>query len=249
MSALTELKLYLLEKIERINVNNPKANSGGVMLKLYEGHEEEMDDILTHALQTMTWLFIKDSTDNPAGTSSLTNMSTKIGKTVYRYMEREPVSWKDELRLGDLIIEAFYNCGFVNIDYPARRDSSHIIRVTTKWERFKEIPDADLDITLVATLTDKPTNIQGQSNHGWSVLKRGGEINIESPFIRSIDKLQQTGWRINERVFNALVYHGGFVSTVKEKNEAKELKRLSKDIEWKFTKAKGSMLIGKSSTN
>ena len=215
------------------------------MLKLYEGHEEEMEDILKHALQTMTWLFIKDSTDSPAGTSSLTNMSMKIGKTVYRYMDREPVSWRDELRLGDLIIETFYSCGFVNIDYPARRDSSHTVRAAPKWERFKEIPDANLDITLVATLVDKPTNIQSQSNHGWSVLKRGGEINLESPFIRSIDKLQQTGWCINERVFNALLDHDGFVSHKKEKNEAKELKRLSKLIEWKFTRAKGSMLVGK----
>ena len=234
-----------MDKLERINVNNPKANSGGVMLKLYEGHEEEMEDILTHALQTMTWLFIKDSTDSPAGTSSLTNMSMKVGRTLYRYMEREPVSWRDELRLGDLVIEAFYNCGYVNIDYPALRDSSHTVKVSSKWERFKYIPDAQLDITIVATLFEPPDEIKGETNNGWKVLKRTGEVDPNSIFIRSINKLQQTGWCINDRVFNALLEHGGFVSHKKEKNEAKELKRLSKLIEWKFTKAKGSMMVGR----
>ena len=65
----------------------------------------------------------------------------KIGQFLFRYMDRTPVNWEEELRLGDLFVEAFYNCGFINIDYPARRDSSHIVR--------GEVPAGLSDVSLV----------------------------------------------------------------------------------------------------
>ncbi len=232
-----------MDKLEGINVNNPKANSGGVMLKLYEEHEEEMEDMLVTVIQLITRLFRKETTDSPAGTSPLTNMSMKIGEFMYRYMAREPVSWRDELRLGDLFIEAFYNCGYVNIDYPARRDSCHTVKAADKWARLAQIPESSLKVALTATLFDKPADILHPIQNGKQVLKDGGDIDVTSPFIKSLNKLQQTGWRLNERVFNALIDVEGFTSTKKDKNEARDLKRLSKLVEWKFIKTKANAIV------
>ena len=74
--------------------------------------------------------------------------------------ERTPVNWEEELRLGDLFIEAFYNCGYINIDYPARRDSSHIVKVAIKWAELSKIPESDLFISLQATELAQPPSIK-----------------------------------------------------------------------------------------
>ena len=246
MSVLTELTEYLIDKVEGTNINNPKANSGAAFLKLYETYKEDMEKMIVIAAQTMTVLFSKETSDSPAGTSTLTNLSMKLGRHMYKYMHREPVTWKDELRLGDLFVETFYNCGFVNIDYPARRDSAHVVRVAPKWAKLANIPDSAIEeIGLNATVFSTPPNISKMIQNGSPLIKDRSsrdELNLNTSFIRSIDKLQQTGWRINDRVFKALVKAEGFSSTKKEKNDARELKRLSKLIEWKFVKTKAKLL-------
>ena len=86
-------------------------------------------------------------------------------------------------------------CGFINIDYPARRDSSHVIKAAPKWG---DIERSALNISLKATELTQPSPIRGPSQNGKSILKNGGELNLNSTFVKSLDKLQQTGWKINE---------------------------------------------------
>ena len=242
MSVLTELKSYLIEKIDSGLAN---TNTGVMLLKLYPEYEERMEDMLVVAIQTMQNLFTKETVDSPAGTSSLTNLSIKVGKHLYKYMERTPVTWKDELRLGDLIVETFYNCGFINIDYPARRDSSHMVRVASKWGNLRTIPTSNLAICLTASVTERPTDIKSMTQNGAMLIKDRStreELDYNTPFVRSINKLQQTSWTINQRVFNALREADGFLPQKKDKNAAREMKRLSKLIEWKFIHTKAELL-------
>ena len=239
MSVLTELEEYIFEKLDDHVYNR---NTGIMLLKLYPEHREQMSRMFIVTIQVMQRLFTKETSDSPAGTSPLTNMSMKIGQFLFRYMDRTPVNWEEELRLGDLFVEAFYNCGFINIDYPARRDSSHIVRVAIKWAELSKIPESDLSISLQATELAQPPSIRGPNQNGRPILKDGGELDLESTFVKSLDKLQQTGWKINNRVFTALKKEKGFVSDKREKNEAREMKRLSKVVEWKFTKTKANLL-------
>ena len=97
MSVLTEPKLWLLDKLEKTNINNPKADSGAVLIKLYQNYEEEIEQMLIIAIQEMQSLFSKETSDSPSGTSPLTNMARKVGESLFRYMEREPVSWREDL--------------------------------------------------------------------------------------------------------------------------------------------------------
>ena len=243
MSVLTELKEYLTDKIDSGMSN---SNTGVMLLKLYPTYEEDIEEMLVVSIQTLQYLFTKETTDSPAGMSSLTNASMKLGRNIFKYMERKPVTWKDELRLGDLLVEAFYNCGFINIDYPARRDSSHTIRVAPRWAQLKSMPESKLGISITATTFDKPLSISSMSQNGSTVVKDRGlreELDLNTPFIRCINRLQQTSWRINERVFNALKENDGFISSSKEKNDARELKRLSKMIEWKFIRTKANIIL------
>ena len=250
MSVLTELKEYLLEKLENTNVNNPKANTGSVLLKLYEGHEEELEDMLLKCVQVLQRLFTKETADSPAGETALTNASIKIGEFMFRHMgyEKEDMEWKQALRMGDLFIETFYNRGFINIDYPARRDSSHTVRVADRWAHFGRIPDNKFGVSITGTVHEVIPNIYGPIQNNRSVIKDRFdeiEINPNEQFVRAMNKLQRTGWRINDRVFEALLEADGFTSNKKEKNKAKDLKRVSKLIEWKFIKAKGNLMKDK----
>ena len=136
MSVLTELEEYIFEKLDDHVYNR---NTGVMLLKLYPEHREQMQQLFIISMQVMQRLFTKETSDSPAGTSPLTNMSMKIGQFLFRHMDRTPINWEEELRLGDLFIEAFYNCGYINIDYPARRDSSHIVKVAIKWAELSKI--------------------------------------------------------------------------------------------------------------
>ena len=238
MSVLSELVEYMEEKVDNpIYVNN----TGVILLRLYPEHNEVMEDLLKTSIQTLTVLFVKETADSPAGTTPLTNASMKIGKFILKEISREPATWQDELRLGDLFIEALYNCGFVNIDYPARRDSSHTVIPTEKWERLRKA----IKPTLNATSFTPPDPIKGLIQNGRPLIKDRGTrtaINLDTPFIRCINKLQQTAWKINTPIYEALKQHDGFVSQKKEKNRAKEAKRLSKIIEWDFISSKAEQL-------
>ena len=238
MSVLTELKEYLVEKLERTNINNPKANRGAVLLKLNEEWEDKFDDIIDEVTEIMQRLFSKETADSLSGETPLTNLSMKIGAHMFRTLDRESMSWKDELKMGDLIIEAFYNCGFINIDYPARRDSSHVVAVSVRWPEIARRPR---NLGLRDTVFDKIPDIRGPKQaEGRLVVKNRPDfpVDVNTPWVRSVNKLQQTPWRINKRVWDTVVKNDGFVSSKKEKLKIKELKRLSKIIEWDFIKRK-----------
>ena len=81
-----------------------------MLLKLYPEHREQMSRMFIVSIQVMQRLFTKETSDSPAGTSPLTNMSMKIGQFLFRYMDRTPVNWEEELRLGDLFIYLNRNC-------------------------------------------------------------------------------------------------------------------------------------------
>ena len=256
MSALTELKLYLLEKLDKVNINNPKANSGAVLLKLYENYEDDMEDILILSMQVIQRLFTKEEPGNPAGSTPLTNLSIKIGKFILGYMREDydigsNEHWRDELRLGDLIVEAFYHCGYFELHYPERRDSSHIVEASPKWVRIKDIPTKKFNISLIASVPEpiEPIGTKNIQAHGQPIIKDKSErvsIIPNAGYIQAINKLQQTPWMVNEVVFNALKEEDGFVSYTALKgrhNKEKELKRRSKVGEWKFIREKANLVL------
>ena len=155
MQGLTQVREYLLTKISKINVNNPKANSGARILKLHKTIEEDIEQLVMTAFYTIQLNFTKDNSTNPAGTANLTMVSTAIGLKIYKYIQREPVPWREQVRMGDLFIEAFYNCGFIDLYYPKARNTSYIVSATNKWIELADIPEALTGITIQHSF-DKP---------------------------------------------------------------------------------------------
>ena len=242
---MKDISEYLIQKVDGININNPKANAGAVLLRLHPPYREQMNSMVLRCIELITFYFGKTSSDSPHGTVTLTNISRKIGQHIYKIMNREPVTWEQEIRLGDLFIEAFYNCGYIDITYPKRRDSSHVVEPTYRWIELKQIPKELRPETIRYTTLFRPPDVREYHPNERSIVKGGGKYRLHTPFTRSINRLQQSAWQINEPVFKALKKANGFTSSTVEKNKAKELKRRSKVIEWAFLKIKGDILLGK----
>ena len=238
MNALNQVTEYLRQKVSKVNINNPKANSGAVLLRLYKEFEDEVDNLVGIAFHTIQLHFTTDNSSNPAGTGGLTMISSAIGMKVHKYIDREPCPWNMQVRLGDLFVEAFYNCGYVDIYYPKARDTSYIVSATNKWTELADLPEMMARIRLTGTTTDKPVpnaKVKNQDKPSFDDL----------PWTRAMKKLQTTGWRINRRVYDALTANKDmFVSTQPIlDNDAKEMKRRSKSVEWAFITAKAKMLV------
>ncbi len=233
------ITLYLKEKLKKINVNNPKANSGGVLLKLYKNIDEELPDLVMVAFHTIQLHFTTDNSSNPAGTAGLTMISSAIGLKVAKIIKRDPpgLPWNMLVRLGDLFVEAYYNCGYIDIYYPKIRDTSYIISATNKWIELADIPAMMERMRLTDTRRTKYV--------GAVIKQKDTEHKGDKPWINSINKLQATGWRINNRVYEALETNkDSFVSPEPiSDNDAKEMKRRSKAVEWAFIMTKAKKIL------
>ena len=252
MNPFEELSEYLRTKVAKVNPNNPKANTGAVLLRLFDDFEGQVDRFVAIAFQTIQMRFTYDTSDSPAGTAPLTVISMAIGQRINKIIQREPLPWNSQIRLGDLFVEAFYNLGYLDIYYPKRRDSSYILSATAKWIDLADIPEALKRITLHATSTTRIPNIsQIIQGDGEPVIKGWTEEDnpafaehLSAIWVGSINKLQQTGWRINQPVYEALIANKDlFISDDPiEDNEVKEMKRRSKMVEWAFIMSKAEQL-------
>lgn len=250
MQPISEVKDYLIEKVRTVNSKNPKANTGAVILQYDKDYEVNMEGFVNNALQTIQILFTTSSSSNPVGTANLTNVSSKIGREVSRSLGRE-LTWLNQIRLGDLFVEGFYNCGFVDIYYPKTRNTSYIVSATARWVELANIPGIFSRINLMHTSTTPPRSINNMMQKIGSiqfpVIKgRTGKdyLELDRPYIKSINKLQNSGWRINRRVLEVIEKNKEvFSSSIPfEDNDAKELKRRSQALEWSFIIAKANIL-------
>ena len=103
------------EKIRLVNINNPKANTGAVLLKLNKCWEQDLPDQCAHILQIIQIAFTRQTNASPAGTANLTDVAMKIGNYIHRVLDREPGIPQDVIRVGCLFIEAFYATKYIDL--------------------------------------------------------------------------------------------------------------------------------------
>ena len=214
---MIEIITYLNGKVHKVNVNNSRASQAAVMLRLYPDYDQKIEEICYVVRDIMQNHFAKSSTDNPAGMAKLTALSMAIGKVVDARISPVQSSWTKHLRLGDFFLEAFFQCDYVSI-YREPGFSEHssrapyVVAVLEKWEQISHIPDHIVSKTLRGTSSRPIRPIKGlfQDNHRpvikrWSVNdKEVFEEFLDDPFVKAVDVLQATAWRINYDVLLAL---------------------------------------------
>ena len=251
-NALTEVVDYIVEKLQKTNINNPKANAGCVhILDHYEA--DEISRLVDMSFQIIQMQFTKATTETPAGETRLTTVSSAIGNRICQPNENDGIftKWDREVRLGDLFIEAYFNTGYVDLYYPQMRDSFHIVSATSKWTDLWEIDTETIINNLKGTVTDKPpliTDMMQMHRHEEEPVIKGrtkdDPLDTEAIFVKAINKLQRTGWKVNTTILDAMLKdYKNFISFEEiEDNKPKELKRRSKLIEWAFITKKAEHL-------
>ena len=195
-----------------------------------------MDQLVNIAFHTIQMNFTKETTSSPVGTVGLTQVSTAIGQHVHKYIKREPLPWNMQVKLGDLFIEAFLNEKFVNI-YEVRmkpeddedQKIQYIVSATTDWLKLADLPEMLERMRLTGTFGEAPTK----------VIIKGNDRDFsqdDHPWTRAVKKLQAVGWRVNRRVLDVLRANKDMFTSDEPilDNDAKEMKRRSKAVEWAF---------------
>lgn len=232
MYALNQVHEYLNKKIERVNLNNQKANRGGVLVKTHAGWEEKLESLVAVTFQIIQSQFTRTQGDYLPGEAGLTATSIVIGKAIAKLISREPIKLEHQLCIGDLFIEGFVYHGFAELVPPVRRDDSYTLKATPKWEELADIPLEIVKETILGSYTE-PQSVTRHIHKMHDYL-----YNEEAPYVQAVEKLQQVKWAINKPILDAIVPP----RSEPEENDAKEQRRRSKVIEHKFITAKAEIL-------
>jgi hypothetical protein len=178
---LRTIEEYLLDKLNNI----PGRPAFGVkLLKECLGVEEHIPELAYTAYDILTTHVLRGKSGDLPGSAKLTQVSTKIGSTVFSKLFDSDPEWRDVVRLGDVFIEAFFRCGYISLHYPKVRNSSYIVKITDKWlEELCEVSNDYERYRLTGTVFEKPKEIDTlmQEYH------REGVLPTRYPIIKNWD--------------------------------------------------------------
>ena len=252
---------YLKHKIIK-----SKAHIACSLLK--ETSLEDLKAYLVFTMDTIQQHFARNSmrgNKSYQGEANLTHLSVAVGTHILdeiKYSNKDDAPWdwfRIRVMMGDLFLEPFYQTHQINIgktrdntfipveslDRSLKRSRAHYIVVPEKWDLL--VPEGSENL-LKGTVFEKPESISGLMQpterpviKGWT-QDRSKEFKpyLANGFIKSMNVLQQTEWKINTKVRDILLRN-----RKKILNQYKDFpkKYKSKIIEFDLTMAR-SKLIG-----
>ena len=212
---MNELIQYLLDKIASTNLNNSRANTGAVILKLVPELDTKIKPLLAMVIQIMQGRFSKATSADPVGMAKLTNLSMAIGTSVADQLGQPDLKWQHKLRLGDLFLEAFLMAGYITMYRDGDKPRSpYVIAVLDDWSKVSEMPEAMARGLLVGSTEDiiAPVSSLVQADNR-SLIKRWESEDtqyfkdslLDEAFVKTADVLQATRWAINSPVLEVLL--------------------------------------------
>ena len=220
---LNEVVDYLITKVSSVNMNNPKANKGAQILRTITSFKESLPNIVQVAFDKMSSNFTREYPEQPIGLAKVTQVSTGIGEHVFTKYFNAKCSFHQSIRTGDLVLEAYVQSGFITVKraegfgaYNAQ--APYMIEPTSRWEEigeFKLIESKGLLVYTVDEIPEDVSNIMQPKNY--PLIKRWGisapqeqkdafnNTYINSAFVRAVNNLQQTSWKINPKVLAVLI--------------------------------------------
>ena len=214
----------------KLKITKSKAHIACNLLK--ETSLEDLKAYLVFAMDTIQQHFTRNSmrgNKSYQGEANLTHLSVAIGTHIlteinYNNEKDAPWDWfKLRVMMGDLFLEPFYQTHQINIgktrdntfipieklDRSLKRSRAHYIVVPEKWDL--SIPEGSENL-LKGTVFIKPEPINNlmQSTgrpviKGWTLDKNKlFKPYLANTFIKSMNVLQQTEWKINTKVRDIL---------------------------------------------
>ena len=229
---------YLTNKIKKVNLNNQKANRGGVLIKTHRGWEDKIEQIVSLTFQIIQSQFVRNNTTYTVGECGLTYVSMAAGKMIAPIICREPIGIPHQLALGDLLIEGFVYHGFVELIPPVKRHEKYMIKAAPKWVELADLPVEVVKEIIIGSFINR----QGVDR---SAHKMHEELfEADAPYVRAMDNLQGVKWSINRPVLDQVLNYKHLFAPDEPitDNDAKEQRRRSKVIEWAFITKKAEAL-------
>ena len=90
MKPIQQVVDYLTQKVDSVNINNPKANRGAQLLKGIKGYPEKLHKYVNIAFNILQLNFSKSTTEIPAGVAKLTQTSSAAGKYILCLLYTSP---------------------------------------------------------------------------------------------------------------------------------------------------------------
>ena len=255
---------YLKHKIIK-----SKAHIACSLLK--ETSLEDLKAYLVFTMDTIQQHFARNSmrgNKSYQGEANLTHLSVAVGTHILdeiKYSNKDDAPWdwfRIRVMMGDLFLEPFYQTHQINIgktrdntfipveslDRSLKRSRAHYIVVPEKWDLL--VPEGSENL-LKGTVFEKPESISGLMQpterpviKGWT-QDRSKEFKpyLANGFIKSMNVLQQTEWKINTKVRDILLRN-----RKKILNQYKDFpkKYKSKIIEFDLTMERSELIGDKS---
>jgi hypothetical protein len=249
MDWLDNIELYLRLKLTG---NQSRASHGVKLLNKHpESHARLQEFVLVaHAVISSQAKSVSNVTQ-----CKLTVTSIGIGKRILTSLTNSRRhDWKDQVRLGDLFVEAYYRLGYVNIIRPEFK-SIKPVEIILLDTFPTELPKAVAKMTLHGVWSERPRDINRaeqiiqfkRDSHKFvkGIVKRWDEV-LDGSFkellgtkaIKAVNKLQQVPWVINKDI----------LKTVSEnpylfyKEDDKSPENMSKKIDYVYTMTKATAL-------
>ena len=230
-------------KVNKVNVNNPKANAGAKLIRVHGG-ADQIDDFLKETLDILQALFEYNYKQVEGGTAPLTMASIAIGSAILESLDYrgETRSHKiDQVRVGDLFIEVLVKHSFVTLEYPKKRDAGYTIQPTEKWEE------------LCDSLGPEDVNLRGTKGEPYRdgvrvkcASKGYTKRSQNTVWCRAAEKLQQSPWKINKPVYEALrANQAMFLNDVPHEDPKEDKRRISKNSEFLGVMRFASQIVDK----
>ena len=249
MDWLDNIELYLRLKLTG---NQSRASHG---VKLLNKHPESHKRLQEFVLVAHTVITSQAKSVSNVAQCKLTVTSIAIGKRILTSLTNSRRhDWKDQVRLGDLFIEAYYRLGYVDVIKPVFK-SVKPAEIVLLGTFPTELPKAVAKMTLHGVWSERPRGINRaeqiiqfkRDSHKFvkGIVKRWDEV-LDGPFkellgtkaLKAVNRLQQVPWVINKDVLK-VVSENPYMF-YKENDKSPE--NMSKKIDYSYTIAKATAL-------
>jgi len=255
---MEDIRNYLLERIRSDNIGVKPRRSLQLMRMIDTDGVDMLDflieDMIIYGRKFIQRCFKRSKVE---GETPITQASMAIGKYIVEGWDSNNVNFRDHVRVGDLIIEGFVMCGYLTISVGHMKSRKPVtIHATDKWGEMEVVAGKT---TCMSADPIPPISKLFQDN-GRAVIKTWDKSKehlfmkyINAPFVKAIDRLQSTRYRVNTEVNQAIkenmfmfVKNETFDGEDKEENIKLYQRQASKNREIKEVMAIADKWLGES---
>jgi len=255
---MEDIRNYLLERIRSDNIGVKPRRSLQLMRMIDTDGVDMLDflieDMIIYGRKFIQRCFKRSKVE---GETPITQASMAIGKYIVEGWDSNNVNFRDHVRVGDLIIEGFVMCGYLTISVGHMKSRKPVtIHATEKWGEMEVVAGKT---TCMSAEPIPPITKLFQDN-GRAVIKTWDKSKehlfmkyINAPFVKAIDRLQSTRYRVNTEVNQAIkenmfmfIKNETFNGEDKEENAKLYQRQASKNREIKEVMAIADKWLGES---